>query len=159
LRVEILKGKTKIPETLEIDLAEAIEVKGMKAMGNRLSPHEVQEIELIHSPVEEEDDEVLPVGSEDAEVVTVHKAKAPSDSVVEDEEDIEIPDSEDIEPDEDPVINDISDTEAENAPEIIQEVQSESSKEPETRPSKKIDFEITNPDDLDIDDKGQLGLF
>ena len=27
------------------------------------------------------------------------------------------------------------------------------------KPIKKIDFEITNPDDLDIDDKGQLGLF
>jgi len=24
---------------------------------------------------------------------------------------------------------------------------------------KKIDFEITNPDDIDMDDKGQLGLF
>jgi len=24
---------------------------------------------------------------------------------------------------------------------------------------KKIDFEITNPDDIEIDDKGQLGLF
>ena len=26
-------------------------------------------------------------------------------------------------------------------------------------PVKKIDFEITNPDDLEIDDKGQIGLF
>jgi len=26
-------------------------------------------------------------------------------------------------------------------------------------PSKKVDFEITNPDDIEIDDKGQLGLF
>jgi topoisomerase-4 subunit A len=26
-------------------------------------------------------------------------------------------------------------------------------------PPKKVDFEITNPDDIDIDDKGQLGLF
>jgi topoisomerase-4 subunit A len=24
---------------------------------------------------------------------------------------------------------------------------------------KKVDFEITNPDDIEIDDKGQLGLF
>jgi topoisomerase-4 subunit A len=29
----------------------------------------------------------------------------------------------------------------------------------ESPPKKKIDFEITNPDDIDIDDKGQLGLF
>jgi topoisomerase-4 subunit A len=27
------------------------------------------------------------------------------------------------------------------------------------KPTKKIDFEITNPNDIDIDDKGQLGLF
>ena len=47
---------------------------------------------------------------------------------------------------------------SEPAAEIIPEVQAESSKEPE-KPVKKIDFEITNPDDLDIDDKGQLGLF
>ncbi|MDB5016357.1 MAG: gyrase/topoisomerase subunit, partial [Mucilaginibacter sp.] len=25
--------------------------------------------------------------------------------------------------------------------------------------AKKVDFEITNPDDIEIDDKGQLGLF
>jgi topoisomerase-4 subunit A len=31
--------------------------------------------------------------------------------------------------------------------------------DPEDKPVKKIDFEITNPDDIDIDDKGQLGLF
>ena len=27
------------------------------------------------------------------------------------------------------------------------------------KPAKEIGFEITNPDDVDIDDKGQLGLF
>jgi topoisomerase-4 subunit A len=47
---------------------------------------------------------------------------------------------------------------SEPAAEIVPEVQTESTKEPE-KPVKKIDFEITNPDDLDIDDKGQLGLF
>jgi topoisomerase-4 subunit A len=25
--------------------------------------------------------------------------------------------------------------------------------------AKKVDFEITNPDDIEIDEKGQLGLF
>ncbi|MNL19173.1 hypothetical protein D3C87_1403600 [compost metagenome] len=29
----------------------------------------------------------------------------------------------------------------------------------EEKPVKKIDFEITNPDDIKIDDKGQLGFF
>ena len=27
------------------------------------------------------------------------------------------------------------------------------------KPAKKVDFEITNPNDIEIDDKGQLGLF
>jgi topoisomerase IV subunit A len=35
----------------------------------------------------------------------------------------------------------------------------ESDSESVQSPSKKIDFEITNPDDIEIDDKGQLGLF
>jgi topoisomerase-4 subunit A len=35
----------------------------------------------------------------------------------------------------------------------------EQSPKPVTPQTKKIDFEITNPDDIDIDDKGQLGLF
>lgn len=29
----------------------------------------------------------------------------------------------------------------------------------EQKPAKKVDFEITNPNDIEIDDKGQLGLF
>jgi len=35
----------------------------------------------------------------------------------------------------------------------------EDADEPTAPPVKKIDFEITNPDDIDIDDKGQIGLF
>ena len=31
--------------------------------------------------------------------------------------------------------------------------------EKEEKPVKKVDFEITNPDDIKIDDKGQLGFF
>ena len=30
---------------------------------------------------------------------------------------------------------------------------------PAAKPVKKVDFEITNPDDIKIDDKGQLGFF
>ena len=39
------------------------------------------------------------------------------------------------------------------------EKSAESSSQSVQSPPKKIDFEITNPDDIDIDDKGQLGLF
>lgn len=164
LRLEILKGKTKIPETLELDLAEAIEVKGMKAMGNRLSQHEVQEIELLHSPLDEEE-EGLPAETEDRDVKVpqVHKARPNSNSAAEAEDEDEATDVQDPD-DAEPTVSttsesDKDETEDESAPEIIPEVQLESSKEPETKPAKKIDFEITNPDDLDIDDKGQFGLF
>lgn len=40
-----------------------------------------------------------------------------------------------------------------------EEAKTEDKPQTEEKPAKKIDFEITNPDDIDIDDKGQLGLF
>lgn len=171
VKLQVLKGKTKTEEETEIDLSEAIEVKGMKAMGNRLSPHEVKGLELIHSAIEEEDDEILAGDTEIEEtnenIRELHKVTPLSGLASEaDEEKAEVQETEnaDIESDEEPEAIDTSepdseDAEEESAPEIIPEVQLESSKEPETGPAKKIDFEITNPDDLDIDDKGQLGLF
>src|SRR6185312_2658366 len=42
--VDQLKGKTETPETVELNLSELIDVKGMKAMGNRLSQHTVKSI-------------------------------------------------------------------------------------------------------------------
>lgn len=175
IKLEVLKGKTKIAEESEIDLSEAIEVKGMKAMGNRLSPHEVKEIQLINSIVEEEEEEILAPDSEpdenESDEPGVHTATPVSSQ------------ARDIEADEEK-INEVetlveglspeteSLPEAESNEEISEDVfveeeveikeipnlPEESIKE-EIKPVKKIDFEITNPDDLDIDDKGQLGLF
>jgi topoisomerase-4 subunit A len=221
IRLEVIKGKTKIPEVSDIDLADAIEVKGMKAMGNKLSPHEVKNIEILHSPVEEEEDEIVVEVSD----VTFYEQEAPefnqaspvsvsardseeSDddrpgSVNELAEKFEIDDSDiatkvDILPE--AQMDSFKETESESAseyleeetisdPEILPEIQIESSKEPARservkksapsaeaapervlevqdesvkepeKPVKKIDFEITNPDDLEIDDKGQIGLF
>src|ERR1700761_1300420 len=56
-KIDQLKGKTQIPETIEVNLAELIDVKGMKAMGNRVSQHTIQTIELIQA--EEPEDEVV----------------------------------------------------------------------------------------------------
>lgn len=171
IKLQVLKGKAKTEEETEIDLSEAIEVKGMKAMGNRLSPHEVKGLELIYSAIEEEDDEILAGDTEikatNENIREFHKVTSLSGSASEsDQEKAEVEETEnaDIESDEEPEAIDTSepdseDAEEESVPEIIPEVQLESSKEPETGPAKKIDFEITNPDDLDIDDKGQLGLF
>ena len=107
VKVDQLKGKTEIPETIEVDLSALIDVKGMKAMGNRLSQHAVKSVELI------------------AEIN---------------------PESEESEPEEQPNSNEDESVESPN-------------KSTESSP-KKIDLEITNPDDIDMDDQGQqLDLF
>jgi topoisomerase-4 subunit A len=110
VKVDQLKGKTEIPETIEVELSTLIDVKGMKAMGNRLSQHTVKSIKLI------------------AEINPVIEEPEPQ---VEEEQ--------------------VSESSAETP-------QGESAK-PAEPPHKKVDFEITNPDDIDIDDGGQLDLF
>ncbi|HEY1024818.1 MAG TPA: DNA gyrase/topoisomerase IV subunit A, partial [Sphingobacteriaceae bacterium] len=129
--VDQLKGKSLTPETIELNLADVIDVKGMKAQGNRLTQHEVKTIELIaeHDDPEDVPDPVPEVSLEEI--------------VEEDRKDQEA-EKEIVQPDE-----------TETA--II-----EKAVNPETqpaKPAKKIDFEITNPGDVDIDDKGQIGLF
>ena len=134
--VEQLKGKTLIPETAELNLADLIDVKGMKAMGNRLSMHTVQSVKLIA----EHDDDVP-----DPELNTVEETEiviTPEDKTV-----VDTPPAKTIEP-----VAEVSDLSVEMPEQSV-----ESPKE--SVQSKKIDFEITNPEDLDIDDKGQIGLF
>jgi topoisomerase-4 subunit A len=46
LSVEVLKGKSQLPETLDILLSEFIDLKGIRANGNRLSQHEVKSLAL-----------------------------------------------------------------------------------------------------------------
>lgn len=119
-----LKGKDQTPETLELNLADVIDVKGMKAMGNRLSQHPVKSVELISDR-----------GTQETEAVETdtNEEDAPSSTeLIEDE----------------PVVSQ-------------EDGQAKPAAQPDEspRPPKKIDFEITNPDDIDIDDQGQLGLF
>ncbi|MFI5162994.1 MAG: DNA gyrase/topoisomerase IV subunit A [Sphingobacteriales bacterium] len=116
--VDQLKGKTEIAETVELNLSELIDVKGMKAMGNRISQHVVKTVTAIVEA--EPEPEVVEEGQE----------------VIEEPEEVTEQSEEEI-------------------PGSVEPTASESV-EP---PKKKIDFEITNPDDIDIDDKGQLGLF
>ncbi len=121
-----LKGKTQVPETLEINLAELIDVKGMKAMGNRLSQHTVQSVTLLQSEepeITEVAEAVTDEGNDGGQVTADEAPEAPT------------PEPTDDQPVESPKT------------------------EPVQSQTKKIDFEITNPDDLDIDDKGQIGLF
>jgi topoisomerase-4 subunit A len=119
-----LKGKDQIPETLELNLADVIDVKGMKAMGNRLSQHPVKSVELISDGTNQETEPVETDTNEDA-APTITETSEDQPVVAQEEEPAE------------------SSDQSEESP----------------KPPKKIDFEITNPDDIDMDDQGQLGLF
>jgi topoisomerase-4 subunit A len=153
IKTEQLKGKEQVAEVIEIDLAAIIDVKGMKAMGNRLSQNTIKSIELL------------------AQV----EAEEPTDIV-----ETEIQEPEEVS-DQDAVIDELSETPVKQQPAVTKPAVPEaqpapaekpvesktepatSAEEPATKPveppHKKVDFEITNPDDIDMDDKGQLGLF
>jgi topoisomerase-4 subunit A len=55
VKVEQLKGKVQGQELVELNLTDLIDVKGMKAMGNRLSAHPVQSVQLIAEHDDAED--------------------------------------------------------------------------------------------------------
>jgi topoisomerase-4 subunit A len=132
VKLESLKGKSLTPDITEVNLADAIDVKGMKAQGNRLTPNEVKTIELIAE-------------HDDPEDVPDPVAEVPLEQIVKEEE-LEIQAEQDVSS---------SETIADK-PKPIGKVDLIEEK---AKPVKKIDFEITNPDDIEIDDKGQLGLF
>jgi len=258
LTVDLLKGKTQIPETIEILLTDFIDVKGIKANGNRLSQHDVKNISIsnheeqeaaldeetteesadqadendntesgndtsagvmVETELDAESDErnddtgsieedtaaddevgsaeeVLPEVKEEAveekpeiiepqEEIDVPKIKAPkvkAETPVLPKEDKET--EVELKVTEKETSKTLAEDKAE-APEAKsqkpeattneQEVKAEEAKAPvvkkkkwddakskvtkENKPNKDIKLEITNPDDVDIDDKGQLGLF
>jgi topoisomerase-4 subunit A len=141
--VNQLKGKAEVPETVELNLVELIDIKGMKAMGNRLSQHLVKSVALLAEP-EPEPVEEAPVIEAEATEETV-PASSPAKAVEVTESPVEL---EEEEPEQD------DEPQAEAEDESVQPEE-----KPAEPPHKKVDFEITNPDDIDIDDKGQLGLF
>ncbi len=142
IQMEQLKGKGQVAEVVELNLTEAIDVKGMKALGNRLSQHEVKKIELI---AEAEEPEEIPEVSPGI----VPEVYTESDEPVQYGA---IP----ISSSEGDITESVEEESEENEKGLIEETIDE---EEEIKPAKIIDFEITNPDDVDIDDKGQLGLF
>jgi topoisomerase-4 subunit A len=158
VEIKQLKGATKTPETIELNLAEVIDVKGMKAMGNRISQHQVETVKLIaeNNPVEE----VMDVVEEDIVTDEPEEADEMPEAVAQQlEPTTELPEPVKVVPkpveraDPEPTV------EKPQAPAPEPEKSVESSKPSVESPIKKIDFEITNPDDIDMDDKGQLGLF
>lgn len=134
VKVVQLKGKDQTPEIIEVNLAELIDVKGMKAMGNRLSQHPIKSVELISDEV--------------GETETTDESENETTDPVEDDTS-ELPETIEEQP-----IKSKKDEPAEPSAKSV-----ESPDQSVKSPPKKIDFEITNPDDIDIDDQGQLGLF
>jgi len=161
IQVDVEKGKSKTPETLIVHLSGLIDVKGLKANGNRLSQHEVKKVTLVDAEPEIGITLVEPMIVDDVEPIAVEHDEHESQQVVEEEPVGEL------------IVNDVVPEMVEEAelPEIkveeeqakdvkkkpvfkIEKIESES-----PTPTKKIDLEITNPDDIKIDDKGQLGFF
>lgn len=181
--VDVLKGKTQIPETLDLTLAELIDVKGLKANGNRLSPHDVQKVVLEEPEVAVEEPEETSVEENEDDGITVNEAVSheetatdteANDATIMDEavatqpkpkfERAETPVVKADKPEvkEKPVAVEkpvVEKTKPAAEPVKKEEIKTEEKSGVEEKPAKKIDFEITNPDDIDIDDKGQLGLF
>lgn len=106
--LNILKGKSQTKESFEQLLTEIVDVKGMKAQGNRLSFHTVQKIKLLTEDVDLSQKQEVEVAEEAVEAV--------ADSEV--------------------ASTDVASTDATDIP-----------------------LEITNPDDIKLDDNGQMGLF
>ncbi|WPU93391.1 DNA gyrase/topoisomerase IV subunit A [Mucilaginibacter sabulilitoris] len=151
-----LKGKDQTPETIEINLAELIDVKGMKAMGNRLSQFPVRSVELLADSAEE------PV---DAEPEITEEDEASIDEQIDQSADEEEGTTEPAKPEPikqkqaEPVTKQVEPEETKPEPVESSAEELEKPEEPPKETHKKVDFEITNPDDIEMDDKGQLGLF
>ena len=185
--VDVLKGKTQIPETLDLTLAELIDVKGLKANGNRLSPHDVQKVVLEEPEIEEEEanenegsgeDEtsveedpveikedneeaapenvVLNKGDESTQEKQKPKFERKPDMMAEKPNVMEKPQAEKAVDEAKAVEEPVKEAKADA---VKNQPAKESEKPKEEKPIKKVDFEITNPDDIEIDEKGQLGLF
>src|SRR6185312_10502650 len=147
--IEQLKGKDQIPETIEADLSQIIDVKGMKAMGNRLSQHPIKKVELLNEGFPEK---------EKTEAQDNNVEDLTSDDIPEPDEASELSEIPTLKPEkEKTTIQSTGPAKSVESP-SDKSVQSSQDQPVESQP-KKIDFEITNPDDIEIDDKGQLGLF
>ncbi|HZY39460.1 MAG TPA: DNA gyrase/topoisomerase IV subunit A [Mucilaginibacter sp.] len=155
VKVVQLKGKEQTPETVEVDLTGLIDIKGMKAMGNRLSQFPVKSVELL--PGNDDSDSDADAGDPED-----NDPSGPSGGSSPDTD--ESPDVQD-----EPAAQEAPETpeakSVESPQQSVKSRETESVESPDQSVppiaigAKKIDFEITNPDDIEMDDKGQLGLF
>jgi topoisomerase-4 subunit A len=177
LTVDVEKGKTKIPETLELELAGLIDVKGWKANGNRLTPHVVKKVVLVDAELEigmdelDEPDSDIPVADSDPDNNDTEPGQG-AEAAQETEADAAKPNAKDDSTPE--AAKDESTLEVKKAKPAFKSAAKPAAEEPvkQAKPAppsnaaeepqvqkKKISFEITNPGDIKIDDKGQGSLF
>ncbi len=148
--LDVEKGKTKMPESLELELAGLIDVKGWKANGNRLSPHVVKQVQLIDAELEigiVEEEESLQNNDAETTEEEVNSAETGSGETEKEET-----------PKAKPTFKSTAKPEASEPAVEKPEPKPKENEEPKPE-KKKISFEITNPDDIKMDDKGQLGFF
>ncbi|MGE8301691.1 MULTISPECIES: DNA gyrase/topoisomerase IV subunit A [Sphingobacterium] len=119
VKLEILKGKSQTEETLDQPLTEIIDVKGIKAQGNRLSFHTVKSVALTTA-----DEDLSQKGKERAAETSTDTTETTVDSTI---------------------------TAVDSS---VKEKEVES-----TDKNDDIKLEITNPNDIQIDDKGQMEMF
>ncbi|EOR95701.1 Topoisomerase IV subunit A [Arcticibacter svalbardensis MN12-7] len=134
VRLEISKGKNQAVEQFELNLADTIDIKGMKAQGNKLSAFDIKNIELI---AEHDDEEDVPGPIPESSLEEVVEAEKADEEA---EKDVVELDTDAVEEDKLPVAKLPAKKDL-----------------PAPKKGKDIKLEITNPDD--IDDKGQLDLF
>jgi len=132
VRVNLLKGKTQTPETLEQSLNEIIDVKGMRAQGNRLSFHTVKKVKLITAEID---------FTEKTEEQTGNEVRLQVDNT---EKEIS------MEPQKQDTTDDNDKVSVEKAKENAVVLDNGND---------EISLEITNPDDVNLDDSGQTSLF
>lgn len=155
VKIEIEKGKTKIPETLTVALADLIEVKGMKANGNRISTHVVKNVQLVN--------QVLEIGVDhlentDFKILNEQNQQVPSNlNSKNTAKEPNIANTTPVGFVENEALNKHAVAKVEDSQKPV--FKTESKTEEAFEPVKKIELEITNPDDIKTDDKGQLGFF
>ncbi len=147
VKIESLKGKSQLFDEQELDLSEAIDVKGIKAQGNKLSQNDVQKVELmseLNDNVEEKEDE----DEKDETEISDDDLK-----LSEEEDSIKLETSKEEKEAE------IKIEKPEEKKELLKPEESKPKFISTPKQERKIDFEITNPDDIKLDDKGQTKLF
>jgi topoisomerase-4 subunit A len=147
VKIESLKGKSQLFDEQELDLSEAIDVKGIKAQGNKLSQNDVQKVELISELNDKEEEQEDEKEKEEAEIVDDYLILSEEEDPIKLETSKEEKEAE------------IKIQKLEEKKKVISSEESKPKFISTPKQERKIDFEITNPDDIKLDDKGQTKLF